>query len=131
MNPKNFILMKIATVIARSLLGLIFAVFGSNAFLHFIPMPPMHGPGGDFIGAMYQTGYLYVVAACEVLGGLILLSGRFIPLGLTLLGPVIVNILCFHIFMDHAGLPLALIVAALALFLVWQNRGAFAGLLKA
>jgi uncharacterized membrane protein YphA (DoxX/SURF4 family) len=131
MNPKNFILMKIAIIIARSLLGLIFAVFGSNAFLHFIPMPPMHGPGGDFIGAMYQTGYLYVVAACEVLGGLILLSGRFIPLGLTLLGPVIVNILCFHIFMDHAGLPLALIVAALALFLLWQNRSAFTGLLKA
>jgi uncharacterized membrane protein YphA (DoxX/SURF4 family) len=122
--------MKIATIIARSLLGLIFAVFGSNAFLHFIPMPPMHGPGGDFIGAMYQTGYLYVVAACQVLGGLILLSGRFIPLGLTLLGPVIVNILCFHIFMDHAGLPLALIVAALALFLLWQNRSAFLGLLK-
>jgi hypothetical protein len=91
----------------------------------------MHGPGGDFIGAMYQTGYLYVVAGCEVLGGLILLSGRFIPLGLTVLGPVIVNILCFHIFMDHSGLPMALIVSALALFLLWQNRGAFAGLMKA
>jgi putative oxidoreductase len=122
--------MKIATIIARSLLGLIFAVFGSNAFLHFIPMPPMSGPAGAFIGAMYQTGYLYVVGSCQVVGGLILLSGRFTPLGLTLLGPVLVNILCFHIFMNHAGLPLALVVAALALFLLWQNRSAFVGILR-
>jgi putative oxidoreductase len=122
--------MKITIIIARSLLGLIFAVFGSNAFLHFIPMPPMSGPAGAFTGAMYETGYLYVVASCQVVGGLILLSGRFTPLGLTLLGPVIVNILCFHIFMNHAGLPLALVVAALALFLLWQNRSAFVGLLR-
>jgi uncharacterized membrane protein YphA (DoxX/SURF4 family) len=122
--------MKIATIIARSLLGLIFAVFGSNAFLHFIKMPPMSGPSGNFIMAMYSTGYLYVVGGCQFLGGLILLSGRFTPLGLTLLGPVIVNILCFHIFMNHQGLPLALVVAALALFLLWQKRGNFAGLLK-
>jgi putative oxidoreductase len=122
--------MKIATIIARTLLGLIFAVFGSNAFLHFIAMPPMPGPGGAFIGAMYETGYLYVVASCQVIGGLILLTGRFTPLGLTLLGPVLVNILCFHIFMNHQGLPLALVVAALALFLLWRNRGAFAGLLR-
>jgi uncharacterized membrane protein YphA (DoxX/SURF4 family) len=122
--------MKIAAIIARSLLGLIFVVFGSNAFLHFIPMPPMSGPSGDFITAMYSTGYLYVVGGCQVLGGLILLSGRFTPLGLTLLGPVIVNILCFHIFMNHQGLPLALVVAALALFLLWRNKSAFTSLLR-
>jgi uncharacterized membrane protein YphA (DoxX/SURF4 family) len=122
--------MKIAAIIARSLLGLVFAVFGSNVFLHFIPMPPMSGPSGDFMTAMYSTGYLYVGGGCQVLGGLILLSGRFTPLGLMLLGPVIVNILCFHIFMNHQGLPLALVVAALALFLLWRNRTAFAGLLK-
>ena len=122
--------MKIATIIARTLLGLIFAVFGSNAFLHFIPMPPMSGPSGDFITAMYSTGYLYVVAGCQVGGGLILLSGRFTPLGLTLLGPVIVNILCFHIFMNHQGWQLASFVAVLALFLLWRNRSAFAGILK-
>jgi putative oxidoreductase len=121
--------MKIATIIARTLLGLIFVVFGSNVFLHFFQMPPMSGPSGDFITAMYSTGYLYVIGGCQVLGGLILLSGRFTPLGLTLLGPVIVNILCFHIFMNHQGLPLALVVAALALFLLWRNRSAFAGLL--
>jgi uncharacterized membrane protein YphA (DoxX/SURF4 family) len=121
--------MKIATIIVRSLLGLVFVVFGSNVFLHFITMPPMSGPAGDFMTAMFSTGYLYVVGACQVIGGLILLSGRFTPLGLTLLGPVIVNILCFHIFMNHQGLPLALVVAALALFLLWRNKSAFAGIL--
>src|ERR1035438_2603882 len=122
--------MKILTTIVRILLGLVFTVFGSNAFLHFMPMPPMPGPGGAFIGAMNETHYLYVIAACQVLGGLILLIGRYVPLGLTLLGPVIVNILCFHIFMDHSGLPIALVVAALALFLLWRHRTNFAGLLK-
>jgi putative oxidoreductase len=128
--PRHHRAMKVATIIARILLGLVFVVFGSNAFLHFIPMPPMQGPSGAFIGAMAETGYLKVVAALQVAGGLILLVGRFVPLGLTLLGPVIVNILCFHIFMDRSGLPLALLVAVLALFLLWRNRTNFAGLVK-
>jgi len=111
-------------------LGLVFVVFGSNAFLHFINAPPMSGPVGAFIGAMMDTGYVKVVGFCRVAGGLILLIGRYVPLGLTLLGPVIVNILCFHIFMNHQGLPIALVVAALALFLLWHHRTNFAGLLK-
>ena len=122
--------MKIATIIARILLGLVFVVFGSNAFLHFINAPPMSGPAGTFIGALMDTGYMKVVASCQVLGGLILLIGRYVPLGLTLLGPVIVNILCFHIFMNHEGWQLASVVAALALFLLWRHRTNFAGLLK-
>ena len=123
--------MKIATIIARVLLGLIFVVFGSNAFLHFIPMPPMSGPSGEFIGAMYATGYLKVVAALQVAGGLLLLVGRFVPLGLTLLSPVIVNIVLFHVFMDRAGIPMALVVSALSLFLLWRYRSSFAGLVRA
>ena len=54
--------MKIATIIARVLLGLVFVAFGSNAFLHFIPMPPMTEHPGEFIGSMHATGYLTVVA---------------------------------------------------------------------
>lgn len=73
---------------------------------------------------------LYATKCFEIGGGLILLSGRFTPLGLTLLGPVIVNILFFDIFLDSTGLPLGIIVAALALFLLWQNRSAFAGILR-
>jgi len=117
--------MKYIIIIARILLGLIFAVFGSNAFLHFIPMPPMQGQAGAFIGALISSGYIYAIAAIQVLGGLLLLSGRFAPLGLTLLGPVIVNIVLYHIFLDTAGLPMAVCIVIFALFLLWAYRDKF------
>jgi putative oxidoreductase len=124
--------MKIATIIARSLLGLIFVVFGSNMFLHFIPMPPPpEGPARDFMTALFVSHYLYVIGALQVVGGLLLFTGRWAPLGLTLVGPVIVNIVCFHALMAPAGLPMASIVSALAVFLLWRHRGNFAGLVKA
>jgi putative oxidoreductase len=124
--------MKIATIIARSLLGLIFVVFGSNIFLHFIQMPPPpEGPARDFMTALFVSHYLYVVGALQVVGGLLLFTGRWTPLGLTLVGPVIVNIVCFHALMAPVGLPMAGTVSALAVFLLWRHRGNFAGLLKA
>jgi len=123
--------MKIATVIARVLLGLIFVFFGSNIFLHFIPMPPLPATlAGDFSKALMQSHYIYVVGLLQVIGGLLLLIGRYVPLGLTLLGPVIVNILLFHILLQPSGLPMAIIVAVLALFLLWRYRTNFAGLVK-
>jgi len=123
--------MKIATIIARSLLGVIFVVFGANMFLHFIPMPPPpEGPARDFMTALFVSHFLYVIGALQVAGGLLLLTGRWAPLGLTLLGPVIVNILSFHVLMAPAGLPMAIVVSALALFLVWRHRGNFAGLVR-
>src|SRR5207249_5981174 len=122
--------MKILTIIARSLLGLIFIVFGLNAFLHFISMPPPQGLAADFMKALFMSQYFYVVAVLQIAGGALCLLGRFVPLGLTLLGPVIVNILLVHIFLEPKGLPLALVVTAVALFLVWAHRQAFAGLVK-
>ena len=122
--------MKIATIIARVLLGLLFAVFGSNGFLHFMPMPPMSGHAGDFIGSMNATGYLQAIAALQVIGGVLLLVGRFVPLGLTLLGPIIVNIGLYHIFMDRSGLPMAICVSFFWVFLLWSYRSAFAGLVR-
>ena len=118
--------MKYVIVIARLLLGLLFVVFGSNAFLHFIPMPPMQGQAGAFIGALASSGYLYVIAVLQVAGGLLLLLGaRFVALGLTLLGPVIVNIMLYHIFLDPSGAPLAIVISILALFLLWVYRFKF------
>ena len=122
--------MKIATIIARSLLGLIFVVFGSNMFLNFIHMPPPpEGPARDFMTALFVSHYLYIVGAVQVVGGVLLLLGRKVPLGLTLLGPVIVIIVCFHASMAPPGLPMAIIVSVLALFLLWNYRKNFAGIL--
>ena len=118
--------MKYAILIARILLGLMFAVFGSNAFLHFIPMPPMQGQAGAFIGALFSSGYIYAIAALQVVGGLLLLiGGRLVPLGLTVLGPVIVNIVLYHIFLDQQGLPMACIISIFSLFLLWAYREKF------
>ena len=117
--------MKYLIHISRILLGLVFTVFGSNAFLHFMPMPPLQGDAGAFMGALFHSGYIYPIASLQVLGGLCLLSGRFVPLGLILLGPIIVNIDCYHLFMDRSGLPVAVIISILALFLLWVYRYKF------
>lgn len=119
-----------AIVIVRSLLGLLFVVFGANGFFHFIPMPPPKGLAGDFMKALSMSHYFDVIAFLQITGGALLLAGRFVPLGLTLLGPVIVNILLFHVFLDPAGLPMAVFVAGLALVLLWHHRAHFAGLLS-
>src|SRR3954466_14803027 len=119
--------MKYVIVIVRVLLGLAFVVFGLNAFFQFMGKPPeMHGQAGAFITALMSSGYMYVIAVLQVLGGLCLLLGaRFVPLGLTLLGPIIVNIVLYHIFLDPTGIPVAIIISVLALFLLWIYRFKF------
>jgi len=122
--------MKILVIIVRSFLGLMFVVFGLNGFLQFMPAPPPQGLAGDFTKALFVSHYFYVISALQILGGALCLLGRFVPLGLTLLGPVIVNILLFHIFLEPKGLSIAIVVSALALFLLWANRQAFKGLVR-
>lgn len=119
--------MKYVIVVVRVLLGLLFVVFGLNGFFHFMgPMPEMQGQAGAFITALASSGYIYVIALLQVLGGLCLLLGaRFVPLGLTLLGPVIVNIVLFHVFLEPGGLVMSLVISALALFLLWIYRFKF------
>lgn len=119
--------MKYVIILARVLLGLLFLVFGLNGFFHFMgPMPEMQGQAGAFITALASSGYIYVIAFLQVVGGLCLLLGaRFVPLGLTLLGPVIVNIVLFHLFLEPSGLPMAIGISAFALFLLWIYRFKF------
>ena len=118
--------MKYVIIIVRVLLGLMFVVFGSNAFFHFMKMPLMEGDAGAFIGALVNSGYIYVIAGLQVVGGLCLLLGsRFVAPGLTLLGPVIVNILLYHIFLDRAELPMACCISVFAFFLLWVYRYKF------
>ena len=88
--------MRVASLIARYLLGLIFLVFGLNGFFHFIPMPPATGTAGQFMGAMFVSHYLVVVFLLQVIPAILLLINRYVPLALTLLAPVIVNIFLFH-----------------------------------
>src|ERR1700691_3714568 len=104
--------MKIVALIARILIGLLFLVFGLNGFLQFIPMktlPP--GLAGQFATVLMQSHYVLFVSALQIAGGALLLVNRYVPLGLTILGPVIVNIILYHALMDLAGLPLAIVVA--------------------
>jgi putative oxidoreductase len=122
--------MKIASTIARYLLGLIFLTFGLNGFLHFIPMPPPTGVAGQFFGALFVSQFYVVIFLLQIAPGLLLLVNRYVPLALTILGPVIVNILCFHIFMAPAGLPLAVVVTVLWFVTAWSVRSAFAGILQ-
>ena len=126
--------MKLATIVARVLLGLIFVVFGSNAFLRFLPMPPLpQGITGEYLHAFFGSGYVYAIGGLQVIGGLLLLIGRFVPLGLTILGAIIVNIWLFHILMapELGGMMPAVLVTILELFLVWQYRAAFKGIFSA
>jgi putative oxidoreductase len=119
--------MKIATLIARILLGVLFLVFGLNGFLHFIPLPLPSGLAGQYMGALFVSHYLVVVFLLQVIGAALLLANRFVPLALVLLGPIVVNILLFHSLMAPAGLPLALSATLLWGILFYSVRQAFAG----
>jgi putative oxidoreductase len=119
---------RIASIIARYLLGLIFLVFGLNGFLHFIPMPPPKGLAAQFGGAIFVSHYWVVIFGLQVIGGVLLLVNRFVPLALVLLGPVIVNIFFFHALMAPEGLPLAIVVVVLWVILAMRYKQYFAGI---
>jgi putative oxidoreductase len=122
--------MKITFVISRVLLGLIFLVFGLNGFLNFIHMPAPTGLAGQFMGSLYLSHYLVMILLLQIISGVLLLSGRFISLALTLLGPVLVNIFCFHVFMAPDGLPLASFAVILWVVCFWNVRAVFAGIFQ-
>jgi hypothetical protein len=122
--------MKITIVIARFLLGLIFLVFGLNGFLHLIPAPPPTGIAGQFVGALFVSHYLVPIFLLQIISGLLLLLNRYVPLALTLLAPIIVNILLIHILMLPSGLPLALVVTVLWTVVFLSVHSAFAGLFQ-
>ena len=119
--------MKIAVLIARILLGLIFVFFGLNGFLNFLHAPMPSGPVGQYMALLGGTFYMNFVFLVQIVGGVLLLSGQFIPLALILLGPVIVNILLFHITLQPAGLPPGLFAALLWFIVFFGVRRAFAG----
>jgi len=123
--------MKIASTIARILLGLIFLIFGLNHYLNFIPMGAMPtGVAGQFMGALAQTHYMYIVAFFEVVPAILVLVNRYVPLALTLLGPVIFNILLVNILMAPQGLPMGILLVILWILVFLHVRTAFAGVFQ-
>jgi putative oxidoreductase len=120
--------MKIAALIARILLGLVFVVFGLNGFLNFIKGPLPSGLAGQFLGALMQSHFDLVVSAVELAGGALLLANRYVPLALVLLGPVIVNIFFYHLLMDRSGLIIAIVVIILWGLIAFRHRQYFSGL---
>jgi hypothetical protein len=123
--------MKIASVIARFLLSLIFLIFGLNGFLHFLPMsPPPSGTAAQFFGALFISNYLVVIFLLQIVSAILLLLNRYVPLALTLLAPIIVNILLIHILMAPSGMPLAIVVTVLWSVVFLSVRSAFGGLLQ-
>lgn len=125
--------MKIITTIARLLLGLIFVVFGLNMWFRFIPIPPF--PEGSqaaaFMGAMYMSGFLTVVKVLEVVGGLMLLTGRFTNLGLAIIGPIVLNIAMFHFLIVQGSYEMSVLIGILALVALFGRKDFLGALLAA
>ncbi|HVU51940.1 MAG TPA: DoxX family protein [Polyangia bacterium] len=113
---------------ARLLLGLVFLVFGLNGFLHFLPQPPPPARALGFLGGLASAGYFFpLLKGTEVLGGALLLAG-FVPFALTLLAPIVVNIVAFHAFLAPGNWPVVALVLAGEIYLAVVNRAAFAPL---
>ena len=101
------------------LLGFIFTVFGLNGFLQFISQPPMPEAAGQFFGALAGAGYILpLVFGVQFVAGVLLLAGRFVPLALVLLAPIIVNIIGFHLALEPAGIAPGALAATLEVFLL-------------
>jgi hypothetical protein len=116
------------------LLGLLFFVFGLNGFFEFIPRPSTPPPPGamTFVGALLSSGYMFpLIKGTEVVAGVALLSNRFVPLALTVLAPIVLNILLFHTILAPSGAVMAFAILGLELYLAWVHRERFAPMLVA
>lgn len=124
--------MKIASTIARYLLGLMFTVFGLNGFLNFIHQPPPTNPLAlQFFGAIIASHFAGFFFAVQLVGGLLLLSGFFVPLALILLAAELYNILAFHLTMSPAGIAVPLVGCVLWVLVFFEHRESFKGVLAA
>jgi putative oxidoreductase len=123
--------MKIASTIARYLLGALFTFAGANGFFHFVGGQPPPGPAGNFVAAINATGYQYVIFACQLIPGVLFLINRYVLLALCILAPVIVNIVAFHAFMFRQGLVVAIVVAILWILVAIRNKQHLAGIFAA
>ena len=123
--------MKYLYLICRILLGLLFVVFGANLLHPFLPMelPPAGSPPAQFMGVMFPSGWMHEIGILQLIGGLLVLIGGTAPLGLVILGPLIVNILTFHILLAGGhGIAPGLFATVLEIILIYGYRSDFAGI---
>ncbi len=123
--------MKIARTAARILLGLVFVASGLVSLLKLGKMGGMPADATNFLTLMVTHNYTVFVALLMLIGGLLLLVGRFVPIGLVLLGPILVNILLFHILFHVPGIITGALCTVLEVFLIWVYRPSFRGLFAA
>ena len=119
--------------VARLLLGAPLIVFGLDGFLHFLPQPaePLPRIAATFLEALSETGYMFeLIALTHLAVGILLVANRFVPLALVLLAPFVVHSVAFHSFLERTGLPMAIALLALELYLAWTYRDAYRGMLE-
>ena len=110
------------TMIVRIALGLLLVIFGSNKFMHFIPMESPTGDAGAFMNSLGATGYLFpLIGILEVFIGAMLLFKKWVPFVIILLAPISINILLFHAFLDIPGISVALLVVVLNGILIYKH----------
>lgn len=120
-----------AIIIARILLGLVFFVYGLNGFLQILPLPQVEGRAAQFFGGLAASEYFFpMLAVTQTVAGAALLLGRYVPLALAVLAPIIANIFAIHLFLAPSGIPHSVAMLALEIFLVWSYRDAFRPLLR-
>ena len=123
--------MKIAATVARYLLGLMFVVFGANGFLHFIPQPPPpSAAAAEFLAGLTHPPFAVGVFGLQVVCGLVLLAGRYIPLAIACLSPVLVNILLYHLSFEPKSIFIGLFASLLWLLVFLSVRANFAGIFQ-
>jgi len=127
--------MKIAMIVVRTLMGLLFVFASISFFLMYyfklFPMPPMEGTVKTFNDGLGSVGYFFpLLKVTELLCGIALLVGRYVPLALVVIAPVVVNIFMFHAFIDASGLPVAVFLVLAEIFLAYHYRDAFKPLLR-
>jgi len=118
-------------VIVRTLMGLLFLFASITYFFNLITPPPMTGPIKTFNEGLAASGYFFtLLKITELVCGLLLVTGYFVPLAMVILSPIIVNILMVHTFLDRTGLPVAVFLVLANIFLAWYYRERFAGILR-
>ena len=124
--------MKIAMIIVRTLMGLLF-LFASITFLFkLFPIPPMEGVTKTFNEGLMSVGYFFpLLKITELICALAFVSGRFVPLATLVIAPIIVNIFMFHAFIDRTGLPVAVFLVLANIFVAYYYRASYKGLLTA